>query len=88
MAELIMTEEERTTAFLKWDNAALGKAVKCVADIFNDDKGDNSLKATGAAIFLIQEALRAHTTELTVNLTEAYDGEANLGNWKITIEKV
>lgn len=88
MAELILTEEERVSkTFLEWDEVSLGRAVKCVADICDDDHGQHSLKATGAAVFLIQEAIRSGATELTVNLTGATDGKTDLGNWKITIEK-
>ncbi len=87
MAELILTEEEKRSAtFLEWDDVSLGRAVKAVAEICNDDHGKHALKATGAAVFLVSEAVRSGATELIVNLEGATDGSCDLGNWKITIQ--
>lgn len=89
MAELILNDEERRSpTFLEWDDVSLGRAVKAVAAICNDDHGKNALKATGAAVFLISEAIRSGATELHVNLEGATDGRSDLGNWKVTIEAV
>jgi hypothetical protein len=88
MAKLILTDEERVTqTFLEWDEVTLGKAVKAVASICADNHGASGLKATGAAIFLISEAIKANSHCMTVDLTGATDGESDLGNWKVTIER-
>lgn len=88
MAELILTEEEkRTKIFLKWDDATLGKAVKLMADIIHDNYGKESLFITGAAVTLIAEAVKNNANTMEIDLTEATDGEINLGNWKITLAK-
>ena len=87
MAKLVLTDEEKhSLTFLEWDDVSLGQAVKAVAEICNDDHGKHALKATGAAVFLISEAIRSGATELTVNLEGATDGKTELGNWKITIQ--
>jgi hypothetical protein len=89
MAELILTDEEkRSPTFLEWDDVSLGRAVKAVAAICDDDHGKHALKATGAGVFLISEAVRSGASELAINLEGATDGERDLGNWKITIESV
>lgn len=89
MAKLILTEEERRSpTFLEWDDVALGRAVKAVASICNDDHGKHALKATGAGVFLVAEAVRSGATELTLSLKGANDGSRDLGDWKITIESV
>lgn len=87
MAELILTEKEkRSETFLEWDEVSLGRAVKAVAEICSDEHGKHALKATGAAVFLVAEAIRSGATELNVNLEGATDGNRDLGNWKITIQ--
>jgi hypothetical protein len=89
MAELIMTDEEKhSKKFLEWDDASLGRAVKMVALICDDDNGKDAIKATGAAVFLISEAIRSGATELTIDLKGASNSEKNLGDWKITMEKI
>ena len=87
MAKLILTNEEKQSeTFLEWDDASLGRAVKAVAEICNDDHGKHALKATGAGVFLVSEAIRSGATELTISLEGATDGSRDLGNWKITIQ--
>jgi hypothetical protein len=61
---------------------------EAVAAICDDDHGKHALKATGAAVFLISEAVRNGATDLTVDLVGATDGKSELGNWKITIKKL
>jgi len=86
--KLILTDEEKhSLTFLEWDEISLGKAVKQIAYICNDQHGKDALKATGAAVFLISEAIRSGATEFIVDLKGATDGKRDLGNWKITIEK-
>lgn len=89
MAELNMTEEERRTPFIEWDNESLGKAVKRMALIFAEDRqGERSLTVTGAAVFLISEAVRNNSIEMIIELENAQEGEKNLGNWKIKFERL
>lgn len=88
MAELILTEHEKQTlTYLEWDDAALGKAVKVIATIFEDNDGRTSLKATGAAIFLICEAIRNNSMEMNVDLEGAVSGDEQLGDWNIKLTR-
>lgn len=89
MAELILTEEEKTSAtFLEWDNESLGNAVKAVAAICNDNHGEHALKVTGAAVFLVSDAVRNDADVLTVKLSGVTSSGHDLGDWKITIERI
>jgi hypothetical protein len=87
MAKLILTEKEKQSPFLEWDDVALGRAVKAVASVCGDDNGRHAIKATGAAVFLIAEAVRSGATDLEINLIGASDGAQSLGNWRISIEQ-
>lgn len=87
MAELILTDHEKQTAtYLEWDDAALGRACKKIALLFNDDDGKRAMKHTEAAVFLISEAVASNATETTIELEDATDPEP-LGNWRITLER-
>lgn len=89
MAELIITEEERSTlTFLEWDDAALGKAVKSMACIFADTEGGRkTLPAVAAGVFLISRAIDAGADTLILKLEGAYN-EKPLGDWEITLKQL
>ena len=88
MAKLIMTEEERRSqTFLEWDDASLGVLTKRMAQIMGDDHGRDASAVTGAAVFLIANAVDNGAAVFEVGIEGAVDGDRQLGNWKITIEK-
>lgn len=88
MSKLVLTEEERKSAtFLEWDDEALGKAVKAIALICNDDYGKDALKVTGAAVFLVAEAVRNKANLMTLDVKGASEGEQQFGDWKIVVER-
>lgn len=88
MAELVLTDEEKKTAtYLEWDDAALGRACKKIALLFNDDNGKRAMKHTGAAVFLISEAVASNATTTTIELEGATDPEP-LGDWRVTLERI
>lgn len=88
MAELILTEEERhSLTFLKWDDAALGKACKQVATILNDKKGDQSVKLTGAAVFIISAVLDSGHVDLDLAL-QGVTNPKPLGDWQVIVKRL
>lgn len=89
MAELIITEEERSTlTFLEWDDAALGKAVKSMACIIADkDGGRETMPVVAAGVLIISRAIEAGADTLVLKLEGASNPEP-LGDWEITIKQL
>ena len=89
MAELMITEEERSTlTFLEWDDAALGKAVKSMACIIADkDGGRETLPIVAAGVFMISRAIETGADKLVLELGGASNPEP-LGDWEITIKQL
>lgn len=86
-----MTNQEKSTKnppHQDMDDAVLGRLVKRLAAIHEEPVSAGSLKSTSAAIFLISEALRTGAAEMEVKLTGASYFDKDLGDWKITIEKL
>lgn len=89
MAELTLTEaEKKSETYLEWSDEALGKAAKAVALILADRSGKDSLKVTGAAVFLIAEMLKANSVEMQIDLEGAHRGDDQIGNYKIVITRM
>jgi hypothetical protein len=89
MAELILTEDEkRLSTYFEWDDETLGKVVKRVAQICQDNDGKRSVAVTGAAIFMISEAINSGAESYIIELENATDDNNNLGNWRITLENL
>lgn len=88
MAKLILTDEEKKSAsFLDWDDDALGKAVKNIALIFNDDRGEDTLKHLGAVSFMIARCIDLNAEQGKVKVEGlTQDGEP-LGDWEIEVRK-
>ncbi len=88
MAELLLTKEEQDSAtFLEWSDETLGRAVKKIALILNDDNGKKALKYTGAAAFLIAVSMDCNSSETIIELEDVTLPKP-VGNWKITLEQL
>lgn len=90
MAELTLTEEERRSpTFLEWDNESLGLAVRKIAVMLNDGHGGRSIKATAAAVFLIEESISMGSEcpddLMTVSIDGATSGGKSLGGWDVVV---
>lgn len=89
MAELITTPEEKAAgSYLEWEDEALGKLVKMIGLILMDDKGKDSAWITMAAHLLVDFSTQTNSTETTVNVSGCTKNGKEIGNWKITIEKI
>lgn len=89
MAELIITEEEKhSKIFLDWDDSSLGKATKKIACILGDKDGKHGINYTAACVFLISESIKANSYNTVINLEGCFDGEEQLGDWKITLGRL
>ena len=91
MAELVMTEQERRTPFLQWDDENLGRAVKAAAltrlegddDLERKIPGFTHMSLSACCIPLIAAAVAANSNESLVNI----NGAENFGDWEITIRR-
>lgn len=89
MAKLTLTEEEKKAlTFLEWDSESIGEGVKKLALIFQDKNGASTMNFTSAAIAIIYECIKADSELTTIELTKAFRGDCELGNWKVTLEKI
>jgi len=89
MAKLELTEEERKTlTFLEWDSQSIGEGVKKLALNFQDKHGGSTMNLTSAAIAIIYECVKAGSDCTTIDLQGAFRGDCQLGDWKVTLEKV
>ena len=93
MAELNITEAEKEAArYLDWSDEALGKAVKKIALLIQDEDGKRAIPTVGAASFLIDRAITANAESSIIDLrglTEVIDGEVReIGDWRITIQRL
>lgn len=89
MAELQLTEEEKEgRSYLNWDDESLGKFVKKKAIELEDYYGENVSEREAAVISLLS-GITGSGSDMTMMEIEGVtvDGE-NLGNWRITFEKV
>ncbi len=90
MAELIITDEERATyTYLEWDDAAIGRGVKKLAMTVQDAKGDKAIEWYAATLCLIAMAheTNAESSEYTINGVTMDNGETQIGDWKVTIQR-
>lgn len=81
-----MTDEERRTPFVLWDDASLGRACKCAATILGDATGESAVKYTAAAMLLVNEAVVMGITKARLELGSIADQLP--GDWSITVEYV
>ena len=93
MAELLMSEKERRTPFLSWDDANLGRAVKAAAlvKLEGDDPdtmpGYTKLTLNACCIPLIAAAVTAKSDESVVTIEGAVDGDRHFGDWEVIIRR-
>lgn len=90
MAELIITDEERAThTYLEWDDAAIGRGVKKLAITVKDSKGEKAIEWYAATLCLIAMAheSNAKSSEYTIDGVTRDNGETQIGDWKVTIQR-
>jgi len=88
MAELILTDKEKTSDVLSlWSDAALGKAVRlCISILIHNEK--ESVFAVACGQILCAIAAKTNATELKMKLGGVTDGDRELGDWRILVEKI
>ncbi len=88
MAELILTDaEKRASSYLGWDDADLGRAVKKVALLMGEMRGNDSLTCTAGAVLLACEAAR-HGGVLTLHLDSIADGYGRVADWQLVVSRL
>lgn len=89
MAELIVTpEEEKAATYLEWDNESLGKLVKMIGLMLNDEYGKDAAWVTMAAHLLVDLSLKTNSTNTKVNISGCSKDDKPVGDWEIRIRKV
>jgi hypothetical protein len=89
MAELILTEAEKQTAtYLDWDDAALGKAVKKLALLMGEIRGNEALACTSGAVLLACQAAKQPDGVLTIQLDGITDGYDRVGDWQLVVSRL
>ena len=93
MAELLMSEKERRTPFLSWDDANLGRAVKAAALVKLDGidpeaiPGYTHVSLNACCIPLIAAAVAAKSDESVVTIEGAFEGDRHFGDWEVIIRR-
>jgi hypothetical protein len=94
MAELVLSEQERRTPFLLWDDENLGRAVKAAAMVnlegSDPDKMPGYTKVTlnACCVPLIAAAVSAGSNESTVTIRGAVDGDSHFGDWEVIVRRI
>jgi len=88
MAELILTEAEKAADnYLAWDDAALGKLVRQLSQMCDDEYGATGAHTTMAVHLLIDFARRSNADSATIDLNGASAGGEPIGDWQIRITR-
>jgi len=89
MAELVLTEQEKKDAsYLNWSDESLGKLVKMIGALINDDYGKESAWITMAAHLLIDFSKKTNSTDTTVTVNGCTNDGEEIGDWKINIKRM
>jgi len=89
MAELILTEQEKKGAsYLDWSNDSLGKLVKMIGVLMNDEHGKESAWISMAAHLLVDLSRRTNSTDTTVTVSGCTKDDKPIGDWTINIKKI
>lgn len=92
MAELTLTDEEKEAeSFLDWSDEALGKMVRATAHkIQNGELGEDSepVMMTAAMLVIILAAKSTNADSLEQTLERVTHQEHQMGDWKITVERI
>lgn len=88
MAKLILTAKERQAAsYLEWSDAALGRAVKCLAlGIEHNKSGEKALIQTACATMLACMAAQCHSVRTVIRLNGVTEGQTDYGDWTIVVQ--
>ena len=93
MAELLMSEQERKTPFLEWDDANLGRAVKAAALVKLEGEdpstmpGYTKVTLNACCVPLIAAAVAANSKESVVTIEGAVDGDRHFGDWEVIVRR-
>lgn len=89
MVELVLTASEgkNSATFLDWDDAALGKAVKKLAQNIRDNRGQDSLICTACATLLACMAAQRNAVKTVIKLEDVTEGQDEFGDWEIVISR-
>ena len=89
MAELILNENEKSAgAYLHWDDATLGKAVKKLAKDIHDHKGDDALTRIACATMLVCMAAEPYSGTTSLNLIGVTDNGNPIGDWRVNVKQL
>lgn len=89
MAELFVTDKEKEDkTYLEWPDETIGKAVKALAVKIDDCQGDRAIRYSAPALILASLVSDSNTERMTFELEGLREGDKDLGNWLITIERV
>lgn len=90
MAELILTEAEKTAAtWFELDDATLGKVVKrTAAGLLTHSEEMGRIWWFAAALLLCGQAKDANAETLTVNVDGFTDAGQELGDWEVTVRRI
>jgi hypothetical protein len=88
MAELILTPEEKAAAsYLDWSDESLGKMVKRIGILLNDEYQENAAWVTAAAHLLIDMSIKTGGNSTTLKITGVKKNEEAIGDWEIRIRR-
>lgn len=92
MAELILTQEEKDCGtVLDWIDETLGKAVRygcTILEAATPREMLTNLYAQSAIMVLIHGLMKANATTLELEIKGLYRGDEQLGDFKLTMERV
>jgi len=92
MPELTLTDEEKEAeSFLDWSDDALGKMVRATAQkIQSGELGEDSepVMMTAAMLVIVLAAKSTNADTLEQTLEGVTHQEHQMGDWKITVERI
>lgn len=89
MAKLVLTDQEKEDAsYLDWGDEALGKLVKMISVLINDESGKDSAWMTMAAHLLVDLSRKTNSTDTTVTVKGCTKEGEYIGDWAINIKRL
>jgi hypothetical protein len=89
MAELILTEQEKKDAsYLDWGDEALGKLVKMIAALINDEYGKDAAWHAMAAHLLVDLSRKTNSTDTTLTVRGCTKDGEEIGDWAVNIKRL
>jgi len=89
MAELIVTpEEEAAASYIDWSDESLGKMVKMIGLLMNDEYGKDAAWVSMAAHLLVDFSRKTNSTNTSVKVSGCTKNDEPIGDWEIRIRKI